>query len=249
MKWRVIPRRILRRFKRQKIQGVRGLNAADIYVNAEKRFAWVSNPKVACTSIRHSLCSQESSLERDYRMEPVKNVLGKKVPMNEIVAELNQFFTFAFVRHPEQRLISAYKNKIFRHMSPKQTFRPKMQILADLGLDPAEINHEVTFDQFLSVIFDSDAEQLNRHWRPQTMVLDIDRIRYSHIGKLETFDSSWREICQVLELDADVVINLLTQKGRKKQSNSSAQDPVISKQQRAAIRAYYREDYRRFKYS
>jgi len=248
MGWLAASKRIFKRHRMLEVRGIRSLNNRDIYINPDKRFAWVSNPKVASTSIRHSLTGEQASLDPVYRMQQARDVLGKQLPIDEVIAEINRIYTFAFVRHPEQRLISAYRNKIARRMAPKPATRPKMQILQGLGLDPADINREVSFEQFLSVIFDSDATQLNRHWRPQVLVLDIDAVRYSHIGKLETFEASWREICRALQLDADVILNSLAQQGHRKQSSATRDTPLVTERQRAAIRAYYREDFERFGY-
>ncbi len=229
-----------------RLRGIRPLSVKDIYVSPSRKFAWVTNPKAASTSIRQNLtgCARDAA----YRIEQAPQVLGADRSLAQVIDAINAMFTFAFVRHPEQRLVSAYKNKIARNMREKNSYRPKVQILLGLDLDPYDINREVSFDDFLSVVLATEADRLDRHWRPQSMVLDVERVRYAHIGKLESFDSDWEKICAHLGLDAAAVLGLLSSDGMKKRSRPSQPTPEVSPAQRRAIRELYREDYARFGY-
>ena len=227
--------------------GIRELNKKDVYVNEEKRCAWVTNPKVASSSIRHNLITQGSNLptlHNSFHLVPLPEIIRGNI--ETALVKLQDYFFFCFVRHPESRLISAYKNKIDRYMPPKNVFRMKQQILEYLDKDPEDINQKITFDQFICSIVDQDPRRLNRHWRPQSLVLDLKNIDYAYIGKLETFRTSWEELCALLEIPFSDIASLFEEKALKQ--SKYADQVVVRPNIRSLIEEYFSDDYRNFNY-
>jgi|GEM_PF-4750120 len=96
---------------------------------------------------------------------------------------------FTFVRHPEERLISAFVDKIMWGVILSD---PRMSAEIDYGtralygapMDPQRL----TFRDFCSVIAaNPDDAGLNPHWRPQTWF--VEAFQPTFVGRLETLDS------------------------------------------------------------
>lgn len=78
----------------------------------EKKVLYVSNPKVACSSIKSSILKLQ---EDDYhnihlKAESKSKYIRDKKKFKETY---NNYFKFSFVRNPYERLVSCYKNKYY----------------------------------------------------------------------------------------------------------------------------------------
>ena len=98
----------------------------------------------------------------------------------------NEIFTFSFVRHPFDRLVSAYYDKIVSQDDPSYRGRGKA-ILANYGA--------VTFSNFIKYVLSENESymkcesrcSLDVHWRPFYLRCAYCLINYSFIGRMETF--------------------------------------------------------------
>lgn len=112
----------------------------------------------------------------------------------------DDFFTFSFVRHPYDRLVSAYKDKFLNAQDPGYAFRSKL-VLESYG--------SITFENFLLFVIEDlsrfnncqkvgkrKCHQIDVHWRPYYQRCAYCDINYDYIGRMETFNADVAEIIQ-----------------------------------------------------
>lgn len=121
----------------------------------------------------------------------------------EIRYRLDHYLKFMFVRHPLERLISAYRNKFNSNYTSSEYFRSRYgrqivrQYRANASEESLARGHDVTFAEFVRYVIDprTAAAQpggFNEHWKPQYELCLPCTIRYNLVGKYETLnDDAW----------------------------------------------------------
>lgn len=205
-------------------------------------YVYVSNPKAACSTVKLYLSRCE---RRDPAFRP-KSIHhraslphlrpGQLAPARRETIQDGGFLVFSFVRHPIRRVLSAYADKI-RGRTPQ-----KAEILAALGLDPADRGQTVSFDAFVGVICDQPPAELNPHWRPQTLNLVPDILRYDFIGRVERFDADLEEVRARLALPDYPVEN------RNRKAARIEADTLMTRDIEAKLADLYARDCQVFAY-
>ena len=106
---------------------------------------------------------------------------------SEILTRLKTYFKFMIARHPLLRVLSAYRQKfelknwyyhphVGRFIEKKYGHVPDKQSKGD----------NVTFEQFVHFLYDTNPAQYDHHWRPISMLCNPCQISYDYIAKLET---------------------------------------------------------------
>jgi hypothetical protein len=155
---------------------------------------------------------------------------------------------FSFVRHPINRLRSAFCNFFVDDQRNTQAVRHWDTMLA-LGFKPSgDINYN--FDVFLDyVALSLEKSQLlcDEHWRPQFISLGSGKIAYDAIGRFENFSADLKEIFSNAGLP--LLLALAERKMTFNQSsNGTRDDLVVSRAQAAKIHALYAMDFEAYGY-
>lgn len=124
----------------------------------------------------------------------------------------SRFTRVLFVRHPFERLASAYKERIA--ILPKDRIEPepyydKIRIficrrftlinryrLSMNKKDPCE-NHIPSFEHFIKYILsiadsNNGINRLDGHWKPFSLICQVCQFKYNFIGKYETFKNDFQ---------------------------------------------------------
>jgi hypothetical protein len=233
--------------KEQKIlNGLFGkpLNLVDYLVHWSpvRRYIFVENPKVACTSIkkvlqRDALHGEEPQTEvHDRRASPVPRVLDNPGAFLEAVQD-PEIFRFCFVRNPFSRSLSCYLDKMVQSDWERNRLAPM------LGLDPATVP---SFEQFLEAVKNQPEIERDIHWATQTYLLRPNRFRYSFIGRFEMFANQFQLVCQRLGIDCEAAALGL---GRRHSTGAAELlDKYVTPAARQAILEIYDADFRNFGY-
>ena len=162
----------------------------------------------------------------------------------------NDIHLFTFVRHPFERLISAYKSKVL-HRTYIGDQRTKA-LLEDIK----------SFSDFVDfVIHENDRQGVNAHWKTISQKCHHCAIPYNVIGRMETFDEDLNYI--ILQLGLENIlpiknINTLSNTNRDSKQHKANEDKkkecleYFSKLTRSQIEQLYqiyKIDFEMFGYS
>jgi hypothetical protein len=114
----------------------------------------------------------------------------KNIKELELILKKNPF-AFTNVRHPFERLVSAYVDVVVKvnHQNwyPEMKNQPFDKFVKDVVLKEAE---ESPNDKLYS--------KMNIHWRPFNSLCSFCNVRYNVISKMETFGEDKRHILEML---------------------------------------------------
>ena len=113
-----------------------------------------------------------------------------------------------FVRHPPERVLSAYRNKIehpFASKAADQNLWDDIR-LAILSSYRMNFNNKMiknkdiypSFAEFIHFLYDSDVQQMNEHYKPMVELCQPCAVKYDFVGNFAT-----------LRQDADAVLEHL----------------------------------------
>lgn len=114
--------------------------------------------------------------------------------------KLRTYTKFLFVRHPIERLVSAYRNKLVINSTSASVFKKKYGVAimkkyrrtdSTAHQNASKSGHGVTFAEFVSYLTDTQQESnevLNEHWAPYVDLCHPCALNYNIIGKYETLE-------------------------------------------------------------
>jgi len=131
------------------------------------------------------------------------NLKGKDVPPSRLHEAAQQFsvsssklpgaisnsLVFMIVRHPFERLVSAYRDKF--ELAKKYAYVYSMYTSKILGLRTsaeAEGARRPTFSEFVDYLLRVPVQQFNDHWVPYWLHCHVCEMEYDIIGKMETIE-------------------------------------------------------------
>lgn len=186
--------------------------AYNLTVSHSHRFVWFRVAKVATRTIRHHCETHGVSMDADHTMRV-------RYPL----ASFADYFTFAFVRDPLERFVSAWRDKVVDHnyYDFDAATHVRMQTVEEFARWTAA--HD------LSAVPGTD-----QHLTLQTRMIDLNRVDF--VGRLETFDRDFAEVCERIGAPA-------VPTAPKNQTTASDSPRQHSAELRELVAAMYRRDY------
>lgn len=159
----------------------------EFVVDPEKRIAYLVNSKVACSSIKASICGCDAD------DDSIHTIVGKGgwIRRDELTGEEKNYFKFTFVRDPFARLVSCYESK-YHH--DKEFYKKQVFDFDDYLF--GYIRKDEGFDKFIHKIVKIPNGLLEKHFLIQyDWTHDkAGRPLVDYIGKCETLDEEFRPI-------------------------------------------------------
>lgn len=187
-----------------------------ITVCHEKKFIWYRVAKVGTRTIYDVFDKADLELIN-------KRVTFYSNPANRYP----DYFKFAFVRNPWDRLVSCWKDKVvsYNYFRFSDSDRSKLK----------------SFENFVAFLEGVDIESCDLHLRSQSKLVDVDNLDY--IGRFESFSSDLHALVQKLEL-GEVKIKRLNASDNRKNYRKYYDEALRQK-----VASIYREDIEIFSYN
>jgi sulfotransferase famil protein len=223
------------------------------FVSLRHRYMYFEVPKAACSTMKELLHEMEElppirlfagemwETRRDMFIHARENIsLPSLVDLDDEtqreVLESHNFLRLTVVRNPYSRLASAWSNKV-------RLCEPGLEYLyLEIRGHLPELKKKslLSFQEFVDYIAQRDLTNCDPHWRRQVDHLYLRAIPFSHIGKLESLDST------LLHFQAHLRSNRPLPAGKSNTHNSWAAaftEPLADN-----IYSLYREDFEAFGY-
>ena len=155
----------------------------------EQRIVYVVIPKVATRSVLAALttfAAGEETVERGGSRAAVTEALNR-YQRGAFPPEIRRLartcFTFAFVRNPLDRLLSAYTQQMAAIETQKTIFRQH------------DIPFDVSFSGFVEAIASIPDEGCDHHVRSQhSFIADGDGLMVEYLGRFERLEEDWKAL-------------------------------------------------------
>jgi len=150
----------------------------NLTISHKHQFMWFRVAKVATRTVFGHFAKHDVAIE-------VNHAMRLRYP----TALFEDYFKFAFVRHPLDRFISAWRNKVVDHNY--------------FGFDEATLSRMQQIENFAQWTAQHDLSDLARadhHLALQTRLIDLTQVDY--VGRLETFDEDFAAICEHIGIPA-----------------------------------------------
>ena len=167
-----------RRRERRRASGSLSPNPYNLTISHAHRFVWFRNAKVATRTILAFLEEQH----------PEELLVLSEVPYP--TAAFTDYFKFGFVRHPLDRFISAWQDKVCdrNHFHFAAEERERMR----------------TIENFAAWVAEQDLRDLpttDRHLVLQSRLVDLTQVDF--VGRMETFGADFSEVCERVGLELE----------------------------------------------
>lgn len=173
----------------------------------KQKAIWFRNYKVATRTIDKHL--KENSGPGEY-------IYSSSV--GYLPAYYNDYFKFAFVRHPVDRFISAWKDKVLNQNYFK--------------FDKEKHKKMMTIRNFIEWVKEQNIEKCDEHIRAQYALIDINNVDF--IGRFETFEKDFAYLADKLGFPIDKSVKL---------NKSGEVDVEIDEQDKKSIKEIYKKDF------
>jgi hypothetical protein len=172
------------------------------HISLRHKFIFVETPKAACSTMKRMLQRLEVGDPRwerwgfhlhDRQFSPLLTPL--QVPNFSEIRRDPSMKKFCVVRSPHTRLLSAYLDKICRDQPQKAAI---VHLLG--GTDNEQTTH-VSFLDFVSAVERQNPDEMDLHWRPQTLLLRPAAFAYDLFLHAEQLDGHVQLLGELLGCD------------------------------------------------
>lgn len=195
----------------------------EYYVLHEKRAVYMPIPKVACTSIKNALFSMDGTI--GHAMDA--HLTHNDSRTHSLTPETRQYFKFAFVRSPFDRLISCYEDKVRnanQHLG-RHHFDTAYNHVLLKKMFGGSVSPEMSFAEFLELVSRIPDAFSDGHFKSQYSVLySRGRQIPDFIGRFERIAEDWKAISSRLGIHMPLPI---TNRSRRFDTRSYFSDPAL----------------------
>lgn len=191
--------------------------AYNITISHRRRFVWFRNAKVGTRTILDYLGQHDPKADL---------LVASNIPYP--TAAFADYYKFAMVRHPLDRFISAWQDKVHG--------------VNLFEFDEPTLERMRTIENFAAWVAEKNlrTRRRNRHLILQSRMIDLSHIDY--IGRLETFDDDFAVVCR----EVGIPVHTPPRHNRSKPQGVTREN--ASQELRSIVEEMYRRDYQIFGY-
>ncbi|XP_076356825.1 carbohydrate sulfotransferase 12-like isoform X1 [Tachypleus tridentatus] len=227
-----------------------------VIIDDKKKVSFCFIPKVGCTFFKlQFLRSINDTIEpwfyfsnsEGYSFHTIANdILHRTSLAFHTHPKFRQLFNIIFVRHPFDRLVSAYRNKLERKGLNIFT-KPLMSVMRkNRRVNTLSSKNWPTFKEFVLYLLENDPLKYNKHWKPYHIRCDPCNVWYNFIGKMETIDHDLKYLANKLNLN---VSNTRINSSSKGTSLNYKYFLELTVKELKGLYEIYREDFELFGYN
>ncbi|KAH9380825.1 hypothetical protein HPB48_021356 [Haemaphysalis longicornis] len=215
------------------------------------RFGFCPIPKAATSSLKTLILEAERIKDPGDNADEIFLEFKKRFPSvlpcphwdKKLGSEYGKLI---IVRHPFERLVSAYVDKI-RTTDP---FIPGAKAMYKHGFVGKGPNGTFTFSEFVSNILKEPVEKWDEHWAPFTTRCRPCSMRYNVIAKVETLDQDLKTLLPRIGLQRWTfpARNVKTRSNESSRKEFSHYISELPRQQLLQLHAIYMYDFELFGY-
>ncbi|XP_027743577.1 carbohydrate sulfotransferase 9-like isoform X1 [Empidonax traillii] len=177
--------------------------ANQLFVEHKHKFIYCEVPKVGCSNwkrtiflLQSDLNAEASEIEHDHihQTSAIKR-LGSYPPARQ-KEFLSNYTKVMFTRHPLERLVSAYRDKLL-HSEPFYSITVANEIRAMFRKN-RNSSEKVSFQEFVNFILTKPPNALDIHWKPMFLLCNPCNIDYDVLGKYETLGLDSEHVLKVI---------------------------------------------------
>ncbi len=190
----------------------------NLTISHQRRFVWFRVAKVGTRTILGHFATYDVPLDVNHAMR-----------MRYPTELFEDYFKFAFVRHPLGRFVSAWRNKVVNTNY--------------FGFDEATLQQMRQIENFAEWTARHDLSDLanaDHHLALQSRLVDLTQV--DHLGRLETFDEDFAAICSRIGVPAEEV------DPRNRSRPVDGEEQQISPRLEELVGQIYRRDFQIFGY-
>ena len=238
------------------------------FVQKEKKLMWCKVPKAASTSWLFAFLSLAhvpmSEIPEDNGMG-LHAFLREKYPMltkNLFKKMLPQTIKFLVARHPFERVISAYVDKLENYTRDVEyrggyyyamyghdivsTYRHKYKL--KFPENPLFDRREPSFLEFVEYLIDTPLEKFDEHWKPIFILCPPCHFSFDIIIKMETFKEDTNFLLNQRDLDVNILARKHQAKGSDGKELAKRLFSQVPKRMVESLHKKYRVDFDTFEY-
>jgi hypothetical protein len=178
-----------------------GWPLAQVFVSQKSRVIYCPIGKVACTFLKQQMVRISDVAHAETIIAHVHQLTDTIVtglqlsdyPQDQVRSFIDSqdYFRFAVLRDPRDRLLSAYVEKFVINRLDAGNIHHTRGVVAAVqqaeGLREPDFDRGITFRQFVTAVTAADPASLDPHWKPQSLYLA--GIRYDRLYRLDQIDS------------------------------------------------------------
>ena len=175
----------------------------DYYVFDDINTVYISIPKVACTSIKTACLARYATDESDVNDQMGIHSAANKYRSFSLNSRQEEYFVFAFVRNPFDRIVSCYEDKVRKEIqhSGQYHFSTNYNNAIIRKLYGRAFHPEMSFREFVKLVADIPDYLSDGHFRSQySFLYRRGKVSADYIGKFESIQEDWQPIAKKLGL-------------------------------------------------
>ncbi|KFQ31423.1 Carbohydrate sulfotransferase 9, partial [Merops nubicus] len=231
--------------------------ASQLFVEHKHKFIYCEVPKVGCSNwkriiflLQADVKAEASEIEHDHIHQT--SLIKKLVSYPPAIQKefLTNYTKVMFTRHPLERLVSAYRDKLL-HSEPFYSITVANDIKAMFRKNKNS-SEKVSFQEFVNFITAKPPSSLDIHWKPMFLLCDPCNIHYDVLGKYETLGLDSKHVLKVIGAPESLQYPSLKRYGSEKRTNGDITMEYLrqlNSEQIEKIKKLYLMDFLLFNYT